>query len=98
MVELGEACKYFPVGDSNMNITLNIDRQIAERATKIAARKNTTLPAMVEEYLTTLADEDADRREAVARLAESIRLHSRDMGPREWTREDLYDRPKRYRE
>ena len=75
-----------------MNITLNIDEEIVERAIRIAASKNTTLPAMVEEYLTTLADEDVDRCEAIARLEESIRLHSRDMGPRAWTRDDLYDR------
>ena len=76
-----------------MDITLSVDREVVERASEIAARKNTTLPAMVEEFLTTLTDEDTDRREAVASLEESIRLHSRDMGPRKWTRNDLYDRP-----
>ena len=37
-----------------------------------------------------------DRRELADRLKDSIHKHSRDMGPRTWTRDDLYDRPKRY--
>ena len=81
-----------------MDITLSIDEGIVERVSRIAANKNTTLPAMVEEYLTTLAEreDDADRHEVVARLEESIRRYSRDMGPRAWTRDDLHDRPKGY--
>ena len=36
------------------------------------------------------------RREVADRLKRSIQKYSRDMGPRTWTRDDLYDRPKRY--
>ena len=38
----------------------------------------------------------AERKELVAKLMRSSEKHSRDMGPRTWTRDDLYDRPKRY--
>ena len=39
----------------------------------------------------------ADERKALAKkFVETVKKHSRDMGPRTWTRDDLYDRPKRY--
>ena len=38
----------------------------------------------------------AERKALVAKLMRSSEKHSRDMGPRTWTRDDLYDRPKRY--
>lgn len=40
--------------------------------------------------------EDMDTKEVIARLERSVQKHSRDMGQRTWTRDDLYDRPKRY--
>ena len=35
-----------------MNITVDIDDQVAEKVSKIAIEKNTTLTAMVQKYLT----------------------------------------------
>lgn len=81
-----------------MNITLNIDDEVAEKVGRIAADKNTTLTAMVQEYLTSVADahtverDAAAREEAADRFRESVRRLSRPMGPRNWTRDDLYDR------
>ena len=44
-----------------------------------------------------IAEMTADERKAlVARLKRSVEKNSRDMGLRTWTRDDLYDRPKRY--
>lgn len=80
-----------------MNITLSIDEDVVKKVRKIAVDKDTTLTAMVRDYLTSVAESDAAaRREAVAKLKESIDRYSRDMGPRTWTRDDLYDRPKRF--
>ena len=82
-----------------MDITLTIDDEIVRKIRKIATDKNTTLTAMVRDYLTSLADTDtaeldaAAREEAVEKLRESWDKLSRPMGPRNWTREDLYDRP-----
>ena len=108
-----------------MEITVSIDDEIAEKVRRIAADKNTTLTAMVREYLTSVANteptplddldskEAADKvrdilasltdreastgteagREAVNKLKESWDRLSRPMGPRNWTRDDLYDRP-----
>ena len=81
-----------------MNITVDIDDQVAEKVSKIAIEKDTTLTAMVQEYLTSLADntpvlDAADGKEAADKFRESVRQLSRPMGPRNWTRDDLYDRP-----
>ena len=80
-----------------MNITLSVDEEVVKKVRKIAVDKDTTLTAMVRDYLTSVAESDAAaRREAVAKLRESVERYSRDMGPRTWTRDDLYDRPKRF--
>ena len=113
-----------------MNITLTIDDEIVEKVSKIAVDKNTTLTAMVLEFLASVADtetpsldaaaqkEAADKlrahiafranrpaeerdqtgsEEAVNQLQESWDRLSRSMGPRNWTRDDLYNRPYAYR-
>ena len=80
-----------------MNITLSIDEEIVKKVRKIAIDKDTTLTAMVRDYLTTVASSDAAARKAAAdKFLETFKKVSRDMGPRTWTREDLYDRPRRY--
>jgi hypothetical protein len=76
-----------------MNVTLSVDEEIVKKVRKIALDRDTTLTSMVREYLTSVANSDAvDRKEQVARLEESYKKLSRDMGPRTWTRDDLYDR------
>ena len=42
-----------------MNITVNIDDEVAEKVRKIAADKNTTLTAMVRDYLTSVANAES---------------------------------------
>ena len=80
-----------------MKITLSIDEDVVKKVRKIAIDKNTTLTAMVRDYLTSIAGSDAAAREVDAdRLMETFEKVSRDMGPRTWTREDLYDRPRRH--
>ena len=80
-----------------MKITLSIDDEVVKKVRKIAIDKNTTLTAMVRDYLTSIAGSDAAARKADAdKLMETLEKVSRDMGPRTWTREDLYDRPRRH--
>ena len=45
-----------------MNIVLNIDDEIVKKVHKIARRKNTTLAAMVKNYLTSVSNADAAKR------------------------------------
>ena len=76
-----------------MKITLDIDEEVVKEVRKIAIDKGTTLTAMVRDYLTWVANGDAAERERrVLLLEDSFKRLSRDMGPRNWTREDLYDR------
>ena len=74
-----------------MNITLSIDEEIVKKVRKIAIDKNTTLTAMVRDYLTAVASrEDRRRTEHAAQLKKSFQRMSRDMGSRIWTREDIH--------
>ena len=76
-----------------MNITLNIDEEIVKKVRKIAIDKDTTPTAMVRDYLTWVAKGDAaERQQSVALLNESFEKLSRDMGPRNWSRKDIYVR------
>ena len=75
------------------NITLSVDDDIIRKVRKIAVDRRTTLTEMVRAYLTRVAEEDVVQREmAAANLEEVFRKHSRDMGPRTWTRDGLHER------
>jgi hypothetical protein len=74
------------------NITLSVDDKIIKKVRKIAIEKNTTLTAMVRDYLTSVAIRDAqEKNEAIKKLKSSFKTISRDMGRRKWTREALYE-------
>ena len=74
-----------------MNITLNIDEEILKKVRKIAIDRDTTLTALVRDYLTWLAQGDApDRQRHIALLDDSFQRISRDMGPRNWSRDDIH--------
>ena len=72
------------------NNTLSVDEEIIKKARKIAIEKNTTLTAMVRDYLTSVAIRDAqEKNEAIRKLRKSFKTISRDMGRRNWTRKAL---------
>ena len=74
-----------------MNVTLSIDEAIVKKVRKIAIVRDTTLNAMVRKYLTSVAESEAAvRREQADALMASTERLARDMGPRGWTRDDLY--------
>ena len=75
-----------------MNLMLDIDDEIVAKVSRIAEARDMTVEAMVVEYLTGVANDDAVERKAqAARLMETFERLSRDMGPRTWTRDDLYE-------
>ena len=75
-----------------MNLTLDIDDATAQKISMLASEQNTTVEAMVAEYLTTMVDDTtAERKANAARLMETFERLSRDLGPRTWTRDDLYE-------
>ena len=75
------------------NITLSVDEDIIKKVRKIAIDKNTTLTAMVRDFLKSVAEnEEIDKQRILNQIDESFTILSRDMGPRAWTRDELYDR------
>ena len=80
-----------------MNLTLDIDEEIAAKVSKIAAAQNMTVEAMVAEYLRGIANSEAGARlERIARMREAIDRGEGEVGSPTLTRDDLYDRPYRY--
>ena len=74
------------------NITLSIDEDILMRVQKLAAEKNTTVNAMVRDYLTDIATREDTVKEAVRELKKISEKSTLEVGPITWKREDLYDR------
>lgn len=75
------------------NITLSVDEETIKKVRKIAVDKNTTLTAMVREFLQSVAGSDADeKKQAIKKLRKSFQGLSQDMGRRTWTRDELYER------
>jgi len=74
-------------------LTLSIEPETVKKVRHIALDRNTTLTAMVRDYLRQIASaDDAARERAVARLREGFEKNSRPFGPRDWKRDDLYER------
>lgn len=75
------------------NITLSVDEDTIKKVRKIAVDKNTTLTSMVREYLKSVAFRDEQEKKVTSNdLRDSFDQMSRNMGPRKWTREMLYER------
>jgi len=75
------------------NITLSVDDAIIKKVRKIAVDQDTTLTAMVRDYLHSIARQgDGETQNRMMRLERSFEQCSRAMGPRTWTRDELHER------
>jgi hypothetical protein len=75
------------------NITLSVEDEIIKKVRKIAIDRNTTLTQMVRDFLSSVAERNVTRKKrSLEALEASFRKFSRDMGKRDWRREDLYER------
>jgi hypothetical protein len=75
------------------NITLSVDEEVIRKVRKIAIDKNTSMTQMVRDFLESVAERDATLRiNALESLEASFLELGRDMGKRDWAREDLYER------
>ena len=76
------------------NITLSVEEELLREARKYAAERETTVNALVREYLSQLVAQERDGakvREELARLSDESEAR---LGPDwKWSREDTYDRP-----
>ncbi len=73
-------------------ITLSVDDDILAAVRRLAAERNSTVNALVRDYLTNLAvhEDRADR--ARARLRQLSKQSQGRLGKKKWSREELYDR------
>jgi hypothetical protein len=75
------------------NITLSVNEETIKKVRRVAVEKDTTLTAMVRDFLNRVAQQnDLEKKTAVRKLRTSFKNLSRDMGQRKWTRESLYER------
>lgn len=73
------------------NITLSLDDAIVKRVRRLALERETTLTAMVRDYLEQVASSDQALREQQARdMRASFAALSKSLGGKDWKREDLY--------
>ena len=74
------------------NITLSVDDEIFSAARRRAAEQNSTVNALVREYLTNLAQQDDRARRARARLKQLSKQSEGRLGRKTWTRDQLHER------
>jgi predicted transcriptional regulator len=74
------------------NITLAIDERILDQVREIAARRRTTVNALVRDYLTQMASEESRITEARRGLAELMEKSTGRLGPDYvWDRGEIYE-------
>jgi hypothetical protein len=76
------------------NLTLQLDADVIRRARIVAAKRGTSVSALVARELAELVDEDARYEEARAR-AEALMREAAHRGGRSWRRDELHERQAR---
>jgi hypothetical protein len=71
------------------NLTLQLDEDVIRRAKVVAARRGTSVSALVARELTELAASE-ERYEAAQRRAAELMERATNRGRRGWTRDDIY--------
>ena len=74
------------------NITLSVDEDVLATVRRCAAERNSTVNALVREYLTRIAAHDDRAKRARARLRQLSTESQGRLGKKTWTREDLHAR------
>lgn len=78
------------------NITLAVDEATLKQARRIAVERDTTVNALVRDYLKHIAGEEAakaKRRKETSRFLKEFRARAKTkVGPVNWNRDDIYKR------
>jgi hypothetical protein len=74
------------------NITLSVDEQVLATVRRHAAERDSTVNALVREYLTNLAQREDRAARARAQLRRMSETSQGRLGKKTWRREDLHDR------
>ena len=73
------------------NLTLAIDDALLQRAREVALRQNTSVNALVRDFLARYADARSRRLEALDQF-EAVARGSQSASPELWSRESLHER------
>ncbi len=71
------------------NLTLQLDADVIRRARIVAAKRGTSVSALVARELDALVDRE-DRYEDARRRAVDLMIAAKPRGRRSWTRDDIY--------
>lgn len=74
------------------NITLSVDERVLAAVRRRAAEDNSSVNALVRDYLTKLAVQDERASRARARLRQLSSQSEGRLGKKTWTRDALHDR------
>lgn len=74
------------------NITLSVDENILATVRRQAAAHNSTVNALVRDYLTNLAAHEDRANRARVRLRQLSKESQGRLGRKTWSREQLHDR------
>jgi hypothetical protein len=74
------------------NITLSVDEKVLAVVRRHAADQNSSVNALVRDYLTNLATQEDRANCARARLRELSSQSPGRLGTKSWTRDNLHDR------
>jgi hypothetical protein len=74
------------------NITLSVDENVLAAVRRHAAERNSTVNALVREYLGNLASHEDRAGRARVRLRQLSKQSQGQLGKKTWSREDLHDR------
>jgi hypothetical protein len=74
------------------NITLSVEDNVLAIVRRLAAERNSTVNALVRDYLTSLAAHDNRARRARARLQQLTMRSQGQLGKKTWSRDELHDR------
>jgi hypothetical protein len=77
---------------TRQNVTLVIEEDLLLAARKVAIDRRTSVNQLVREYLAALVKESGRKRLARARLSKAFETGLVEVGIRNWSRDDLYDR------
>ncbi len=77
---------------SRQKVTLAIDEELLVAAQKLARSQRRSVDQLVGEFLANLVAEAGEKRLARSRLKKAVHEGLVDLGDRNWSREDLYDR------
>jgi hypothetical protein len=74
------------------NITLSVEDEVLAAVRRYAVERNSSVNALVREYLTNLAQHQDRARRARIRLRQLSKKSQGQLGEKAWTREDLHER------